>query len=178
MTKNIDDIPIINEDGWLPQGYEKPKTQSRYLKFNEEGKYRFRILTKPIIGFEYFTTENKPVRQKEEFEELPRNIKEDGKIKEFWAFVVWDCNDKMIKICEITQQTIKEPILALSIDEDYGDPRGYDIEVTRVGKSYGEIKYTLIAKPPVPTSKEILDEFSKTYVNLEKLFTGEDPFTK
>jgi hypothetical protein len=178
MSIKIDDIPIINEDSWLPQGYEKPKTISRYLKFKEEGKYRFRILTKPVTGFEYFTNENKPVRQKEEFEELPMDIKKGERIKEFWAFVVWDCNDKMIKICEINQQTIKEPILALSEDEDYGDPRGYDIEVTRVGRSLEDTKYTLIAKPPVPTSQEILDEFSKTNVNLEKLFTGEDPFAK
>jgi len=178
MTKIVDDIPIIDENNWLPQGYEKPKVKSKYLNFKEEGKYRFRILTTPTIGYEYFTKENKPVRSKEAFDDEPLDIKEGGKVKEFWAFVVWDCNDKMIKICEITQQTIKEPIIALSTDEDYGDPRGYDIEITRVGKSYGDTKYTVIAKPPVKTSQEIIDEFNKTSVNLEKLFTGEDPFTK
>jgi hypothetical protein len=68
------------------------------------------------------------------------DIKENGKVKEFWAFVVFDFADSKVKILELTQNTIKDQIFALARDEDFGDPKTYELKITRTGKDL-ETKY-------------------------------------
>ena len=74
---------------FLPEKYTIPKGPSNYMRF-QQGLNRIRVLSSAIVGYEYFTTENKPVRQKEAFDDYPLDIKKGGKIKPFWAFVVWN----------------------------------------------------------------------------------------
>ena len=57
---------------FLPDNYKIPTT-SNYMKF-AEGKNTFRVLSSAITGWEYFTTENKPVRQKEAFEMIRHQL--------------------------------------------------------------------------------------------------------
>jgi hypothetical protein len=47
------------------------------------------------------------------------DIKENGKVKEFRAFVVWNYNEEKTQVMEITQNTIKDQIFALAKDEDF-----------------------------------------------------------
>ena len=35
-----------------PANYEVPKSEGKYMKFKTPGKYKIRILEKPIFGFE------------------------------------------------------------------------------------------------------------------------------
>ncbi len=166
-----------NKMSFLPKDYEAPKASGNYLKLTE-GTHRFRVLDNAIVGWEYWNKENKPVRQKEEFEEIPNDIAEGRNPKFFWAFPVWNVDEKKVQILELTQGKIQDIILALTQDVDYGDPQGYDIVITRTGKGFGDTKYSVIAKPPVPISDEVKKAYEKTNINLEKLFTGEDPFEK
>ena len=49
---------------WLPKGYEVPKPQGDYMKF-ADGANKVRIMSAPVMGWEYFTKENKPVRSQD-----------------------------------------------------------------------------------------------------------------
>ena len=60
---------------FLPQDYEIPQDVGNYMKF-EDGENKFRILDKPIIGWEGWKTHSdgshKPVR-KRMIESIPPN---------------------------------------------------------------------------------------------------------
>ena len=58
-------------------------------------------MSQPVMGFEYWTGDNKPVRSKEPFKGVPEDARlDDGKFKpkHFWAFVVWNYKDTKLQI--------------------------------------------------------------------------------
>lgn len=160
---------------------EIPKSIGNYLKF-EQGPNKFRILSNPIMGYEYWTEvttkeKSKPVRSLE----IPFPIPLDADLKKgwspryFWAFVVYNLDAKKIQILEITQKGLIKALQDLVTNEDYGDPKGYTITVTREGEGL-ESTYTLMPSPPKATPNEVLKMYEETPVNLEALFEGKDPF--
>jgi len=163
---------------FLPQNYEVPKGKSNYFKF-EKGKNKFRAISSAVIGYEYWNTENKPVRLKEYPMVLPTDIRtENGvqsEIKHFWAFTVIDRADGLIKIVEITQKGIMRELQSLVSNLDWGMPQGYDITVERTGDKL-ETKYTVMPSPHKPLTQDEERLIKETPVNLEALFTGADPF--
>ena len=163
---------------FLPANYEVPKTSGNYLKF-EKGANKFRVVSSAIIGYVYWNNENKPVRLEEKPESIPSDIRyENGKysIKHFWAFTVIDRADGKVKICEITQSSIQQQVKAIVDNEDWGDPKSYDINVTRTGDSL-ETKYTVQPSPHKPLTDEEVELVKNTYVNLNALYVGLDPFS-
>lgn len=156
----------------LPENYEAPQTASNYTKL-KEGDNKVRILTAPVIGYEYFTVENKPKRSKTMFKETP-DIKEDGKVKEFWAFGVWNYDLNTLQVMEITQAGIKTQLTELASDDDYGSPLLYDIKISKTGKGL-DTRYQVKPLPPkdFDNAQAIKDAES---LNLEALFDWADPF--
>jgi hypothetical protein len=124
------------DKNWLPPNYEVPKSIGNYLKFDEDTT-KFRVMSHPIMGYEYWTGENKPVRSKEPFKGVPDDAwLDEGKFKpkHFWAFVVWNYKEAKLQILEITQATIQRAIQDLVTNEDWGDPHQYDLTVTGKGE--------------------------------------------
>lgn len=163
---------------FLPEGYEAPVSTGGYMKL-QDGDNVFRVLSSAIIGYEYWTNENKPIRSKVPFTETP-NIKvdKDGKPqkpKHFWAFVVWNYNTKNVEILELTQATIQSAITNLVKDEDWGDPKKYDIKVSRTGSGI-ETEYAVNPKPHKELDSEIAEAFMDKTINLEVLYDGGNPF--
>ena len=166
MAKEQD--PLASE--FLPSGYEFPASNS-FMKFIV-GKNKFRILSPLTVGFEYWTTENRPVRSKTQFEETPGGKTDgDGKvsINHFWAVVVYNYATKAIQILEITQKGIQKYILGLVNNPDWGKPQGYDIVVTREGDGLAT-KYTVAANPHKKMSADVLEEYKKSGITAESLF--------
>ena len=161
---------------FLPTNYKVPKAPSRYLKF-EDGQNKFRIISDVTMGYEYWNADNKPVRMKEYPEQMPVDIRDDSKIKHFWAFIVIDRKDNMIKICEITQATIMRNIQDLVVNPDWSDPKEYDITISKTGESL-ETKYTVQPSPHKEITGTEMELINKTPVNLEALFEGTDPFAE
>lgn len=161
----------------LPKNYEIPKAPSNYMKF-QKGLNKFRILSPAIIGYEYWNTENKPIRSKERFEFIPENIRlEDGMptdIKHFWAFIVWNYQESSIQILEITQATIQQGI-KLGVDLREGNATNNDIGVIKSGDGFNT-EYKVQFSDPSPVTKEIETAFKAKPITLEALYTGEDPF--
>jgi hypothetical protein len=164
---------------FLPKDYKIP-TSSNYMKF-VDGKNKFRILSDAIVGLEYWTEDRKPVRLHEMPTETPKDIgyDNDGKvnqIKPFWAFIVWNYNDKRIQILEITQKSIMQNLQSLADDGDWGNPTAYDVTVNRKGDGLNT-EYSVMPNPTSKLSKEAMDAYEATKINLEALFGGLDPFT-
>ena len=165
---------------YFPTNYTIPKSSGngKYTKF-EQGKTKFRILSAPLIGFEYWNTDSKPVRALEKFETIPLDAKLDneGKFKQrhFWAMKVYNYNTKQVEVLEITQKTIQNTILEYAQNEDFGDPRDYDITVSRKGEAI-ETEYSTIASPPKEAGDEVKEADAQTPVNLSALLIGDNPF--
>jgi len=161
---------------FLPNDYKIPQSPSGYMRFGS-GLNSIRILSPAIVGWEYFTIENKPVRQIEPFEEMPIDIKEGGKVKPFWAFIVWNYQLKMVQILELTQKSIMTAVKSLVDNPKWGTPQNYDIAITKTGEGM-ETEYTTQGEPPIgEPSQEILNAYKNKYINLQALLEGADPFS-
>lgn len=157
---------------FLPQGYAGvPKTNSKYLKF-EEGQNKFRILSSAITGFIDWTEDKKPLRTKEQPQQL---VNPSKPAKHFWAFVVFDYKAQEVKILEITQVTIQSAIYDLHCDTNWGSPLNYDITVKKTGKDM-ETKYSVIPTPPMPLKPEIKQLYEGLKIDLNALYDNGDPF--
>lgn len=156
---------------FLPEGYEAPEGGGNFMKL-KDGENKFRILSKPIIGWLDWK-DKKPYRFT--FKNKPEKPLEKGPIKHFWAFIVWNYQAESIQVLEVTQQTIQQAIANLSKDDDWGAPFAYDIKVVRKGKDL-DTEYSVIPSPKKP----IPDNISKAALDkpcyLEALFSGSDPW--
>ena len=147
---------------FLPKDYTVPEPTSNYLKF-VEGENPFRILGSfedqtAIMGYEYWITlpdgKRSPVRKRmgetisqNELEINPKTDKPDMP-RHFWALPVWNYASNSVQILEITQRTIMNYIKSLAQNPKWGDPREYDIVVTRVEGDITSYLVNLIQKRP------------------------------
>ena len=165
------------DDFFPTSDYEIPTT-SNYLKF-AEGDNTFRVLSSAIVGYEYWNTDNKPVRNKLSWNTVPDDIKEDKdgniKISHFWAFIVWNYEAKRVQILEITQKGIMKYMNGLIKNPKWGSPKGYDITVNRTGSGF-DTEYTCMASPHSELDPEIAEQYAKMNINLYALYDGKDPF--
>jgi len=161
-------------NNFFPTEDYKMPTASNYMKFIE-GENPFRVLSSAVIGYQYFTEDNKPVRQREAFDVVPSNIKKDGRINHFWAFAVFNINENKIQILEITQKTIMATMESYVKNPKWGNPREYDFIVTRKGSGM-DTEYTVSVNPKEPISQSIVDKCKSMNLNLETLYSGSDPF--
>ena len=155
---------------FLPENYKSP--EGNYMKL-QDGENTFRVLSSAIVGWEYWNRDNKPVRSEKDFVQTPADIRmEDGKpssIKHFWAFLVYNHRAEKQQILEITQSSIQNAIRALVQNPKWGDPKKYDITITRSGSGF-DTEYTVMPNPHTEL------EIKPINVNLNALYTGGDPF--
>lgn len=163
---------------FLPKQYKSPSNSGGYMKF-QQGKNKFRILSEAIVGMEVWTLPDgegkvKPLRFKMG-EAVTGDFKDQP--KHFWAFIVWNYQTGSCEILEITQKSIQQAIKALVDDSDWGDPHGYDINVTREGEGM-ETRYTVMPGAAKAVDSKIEKAYKDANINIEALFDGLDPFTE
>lgn len=160
----------------MPDGYEVPKGTGDYMKL-KQGENKLRILSAPILGYEYWTADRKPVRSRE----LPKVIPVDADIsngwnpKHFWAMAVWNFEDKAVQILQITQKSIQNALIDLIQNEDWGDPRQYTIKITRKGEKL-DTEYSVVPSPKVAVPAEITRMYEEKNIDLDALYEGGNPF--
>lgn len=162
-------------NNFLPDNYERPATSGGNYAKLEDGANRFRFLSPAIVGWLYWTKDNKPVRLREKPTERPEDMREDDKIKHMWAFAVWNYKEGKIQILELTQASIQGPIEDLVMTEDWGDPTGYDITITKKGQKL-DTEYSVQPSPHKPVAEDVAALFKATHVDLPALFDSKDPF--
>ena len=167
---------------FLPEGTTIPKGESNYMRFSKP-ENKFRVLASAITGYELWVS-GKPKRSKEnEFTstdlEKADIDKFTGKKKTpqyFWAFPVFNYQTGKIEILEVTQVTIMRGIEDYLKDEDYGDPKNYDLNVIR-DETGDKVEYRVKAKPPKPLDEGIQVAFNDMKINLRALYESKDPFS-
>lgn len=163
---------------FLPENYTVPEAPSGYMKL-KLGRNKFRILSSAIVGWVYWNKDGKPVRLKEQPDLIPQDIRVDKDgfpetIKHFWAFIVWNYNENSIQILELTQATIQRG-LKIKIDNREGKATENDFIITREGEGLKtEYDIDVAEATPIPAEAEIA--FNDKKINLNALFTNEDPF--
>ena len=150
-----------------------------------EGENKFRIVgdiddTPPgfIVGMVGWTTNDEGQRRPVRYttgESVPQTF--DEKPKECFAMLVWNYAEKRIQILELTQAGLKDKLIKLDADADWGDPRKYDISIMRDGQGL-ETSYVMTPKPHKKRGEEINAAVKAMKVNLNALFTGDDPFAE
>lgn len=168
---------------FLPDNYTVPESEGKYFKL-KIGSNRFRVLSSAIVGFEGWKEadgKRKPVRKAILNGQRPSfgldEVDKPEEIKHFWAFPVWSTEAKRVQVFEVTQKSIQRAISALTKNEDWGDPRGYDIVIERIGEGM-DTEYIINPVPPKPLPPEAKDAWDKAQstFDLDRLFDNGDPF--
>mgnify|MGYP001592665758 CR=1 FL=1 len=166
-------------DNFFPSADYKVPSTSNYMKFSE-GENTFRILSSAVIGWEYWTEDNKPIRSKIALTKIPDDIKMDEngdiQVNHFWAFTVWNYEEKRIQILELTQKGVMKTMQGYIKNEKWGQPNGYDFVITKTGSGMAT-KYATSVNPHSEIPEDAKEAFLAKKINLEALFDGSDPFT-
>jgi len=163
---------------FLPKDHKEPVSKGNYTKLTE-GTHKLRILSSAIIGYEGWSEEDgkrAPVRYR--MGEQPPFGPDGKEPKYFWAFTVWNYAQERVQIMQVTQKTIRTAIEAYVENEAWGDPKNYDIVITRKGTTRDDTEYNVVANPATDLTDTIKGAMVTTPVNLDALFDGKDPFEK
>jgi hypothetical protein len=133
-----------------------------------------------IQGWESWGDDNKPHRMPYVLNQpCPKELRDldrDGKPKLFWMFTVWHVGEEKPMVFEVTQSTIKTPILAYANNPAWGDPSHYVLEIGRTGSGL-ETEYTVIAEPPSePPPTAVTDAMKDAAIDLRVVFDDGNPF--
>ncbi len=167
---------MTNNTNFLPKDYSVPESIGNYMKL-KDGQNRFRVLSSAIVGWidwQDINGQRKPIRYKSD-EKPDKSFDPAKPLKAFWSFVVWNYADKAIQILEITQKTIMGQIKAYVDNEAWGNPKTYDLVITRTGEGM-DTEYNTVANPHTNLSTDIASIYENTPIDLNLLYTNGDPF--
>jgi len=152
---------------------------SGYLNLSKiKGTKRIRFVGPGQTGYLGWTDDG-PIRFRQMPSEVPESVTPDRKgrrsLSWFICGVVWDYDEETFKICEISQKSVIKALEGYMSDEDYGDPNGYDLKITREeGSDFA--KYVVLPTPPSSTAKHIVEGYKSLKWNLDALYDNGDPF--
>ncbi len=165
-----------------PENYEVPKSEARYMKFKGVGAHKFRILEKPVFGFEGWKIiegKDKPVYFK--MTERPEDTSafKHGELNHFWAMPVWNFKTARVEVLSFTTKSVQQSIEGYARNEEWGSPLNYNLTVNREGTTKEDTKYSTIASPHSPLTAEIIEAWNAVKAegfNINELYNGGDPF--
>ena len=166
---------------FIPENYQMATAGGGNYTKCLPGETRLRILSDAVIGYEYWNDDNKPVRCKDNPGSKPAGMRQQApnggeeRVKEFWAFKVYDYATGSMGLWQVTQAQIKSAILSLYHDADYGHPKAYDLKINRTGSGL-DTKYTVVPAPLKAVSVEVKEAFAATPIDLSALFENRSPF--
>lgn len=164
-------------DSRLPTDYSVPQAAGNYTKLST-GTTKLRVLSAPILWRLDWKDEDgkrKPLRYP--MDKKPTTVYDKNGIKHFWAFKVYNYDTDKIQIREVSQKSIMNQIKTLLSDEDYRDIYSYDLKVAKEWEKM-ETKYSILPGKASPLAEEIKQQMFDTPVDLNKLYSWEDPFAK
>ncbi|HEY6009489.1 MAG TPA: hypothetical protein VIU40_14275 [Geobacteraceae bacterium] len=188
---------MSEQNGWDAPEPERSKGPSRYVQPKnwlevKEGKktsqvFRFRALASPVVGTVVWSAEGKPCRFRSEADipaDFKARLQDKGKHKgkpelpkTFWAFPCWDYEQALVKVYEMTQESLRESIR--KIVKQWGPPTEYDLVASREMVD-GFWTYSLVNQPPKPLDEHASAGWAEAQAagfDLARLFDGGDPFS-
>lgn len=91
----------------------------------------------------------------------------NGQISEKYAWKVWNDTDKVAQVMQMGVKFYRE-IRKLAKDEDYGDPREYNLKITRTGEKL-ETKYDTTPSPHRKPLAEMAPEAAAALAKIDDL---------
>lgn len=158
-----------SEDSFVPDDVVSSGASS-YMKLEAENKVR--IISKPIVGWLEWI-DKVPTRY--QIDEEPEASDDDNPPKKFFAVAVIDRKDGLVKIMELTQQSVIKAIKTLSSNPDWGNPFTYDLNITKTGEGM-KTKYAVTPSPKKALEKDLIKAAAAKTCNLDALYEGEDPW--
>ena len=150
------------------------------MKIQDGESIRIRILSNPEFMWRWWTVDKKPlpVAYDGSLAKTPAGADPKGKSQFIWNVIVYNYNEDLVQIWNISQKSIQGDIEKFSKDNDFGDPQTYDLKISRTGKTMADTEYTTIPMQKAENMKEldkdILVEASQ--INLKALLTNDNPF--
>ena len=74
---------------------------------------------------------------------------------------------------EVTQRSIQDWIMNLFKDEAWGDPKDYDLIITREWKDF-DTKYSVMPRPKAWITEEMWIAYEETDIKLQDLYSDND----
>ncbi len=74
-------------------------------------------------------------------------------------------------ICNLETQ-----LKALIDNTKWGNPKTYDITITRKGTTMNDTEYAVMPNPSTPLEEGIKEQFINSKIDLNALYEGKDPF--
>lgn len=108
------------------KNYVPPVSGGIYNKFEDGVTYTFRIASQPVVYETDFTNK----------------ITNETTTSSKYAWLVFDLVNKAFKVLSLPVTGYRQ-IAALGSDEDFGDPEGYNLKITRRGTGLDTV-YTII----------------------------------
>lgn len=181
----------------LPKDYKIPEAGGQYLNQASLGDgLRVRVLVDPIVGTEYWITQpngdkdkvkrvhykkESPFYQNVDIGTVAINQYGSLSMRHWWGFVVYNYESKTVQVWNMCQKTIQQGLQKLERSADWGDFKGYDVEI-ELGED-GK-KYTVTPSPKSQLTDEelVVAKTEASKINLEALYAteehpnGGDPF--
>lgn len=95
---------------------------------------------------------------------VKKKVKENGtevekmvedKQKYFWALPIYDFSDKKFKVYQISQKGVRDALVSLQANADWGNPVGsYSLTIEKKGSGF-DTKYSVV---PNPDKEEVKKE--------------------
>jgi len=135
------DVYNLNKEkivtGNIYKDYVPPSGGGLYHKFEDGVTYIFRIASDPVV-YETHYTDNKTG---------------DVNVSTKYAWVAWNVEAGEAQILQLPVTAYKM-VASFASDADYGDPKEYNLKITRKGMAL-DTTYTVIASPKKSTLAEI-----------------------
>ncbi|MDQ0923307.1 hypothetical protein QF038_001815 [Pseudarthrobacter sp. W1I19] len=120
--------------------YVAPSAPSRYFKLDDGKTAKIRVCSEAFV----YTDEYK------------------GKVSTRYAWVIWNFTEEMAQVWQASVTSFKA-VQALAVNEEWGDPTQYNINITREGTG----KETTYAITPSPNRNPLTVEQSDAAANLD-----------
>ena len=145
-----EEIETVGADNFIPANYKPPSTTGGWLKPEAGETHKIRIMgtmSKPAEGVICWEgwKDKKPMRQPyttDGFDKV-QGYDADSKPKHAWIFQIYHYETETAMIWNVPQRGLQDELRAYTLDTDWGDPRMYDLKLSREGTML-ETKWRLV----------------------------------
>lgn len=167
----------------LPNDTRGKAAGGAYFK-PEAGNSKVLIVGEVITGYQYWTNRGEVFRSPEMFTETPdirvrvetdndgNEVSKPEKQQFFWALPVYNFETEGFEVWQVTQKGIRDTLVALQANEDWGDPTGtYSITINKKGEGL-DTKYTVTPNPVEKDKEKIaaaMEQYAGSEIDLETM---------